>query len=329
MAGATRAHCPDGATPLRWTFLGMGQAMSWQNWVVSWLARNRIKKPTERLPFDPIATRVNAETRSMPMPVRLPPDWRIVRADGALPGEWIEPADSDSLGDAPPVVFYLHGGGYFFCSPRTHRSITIGLAVHARARVFALDYRLAPEHPFPAAVLDALAGYRGLLAQRVAPSRIVVAGDSAGGGLSLALLVALRDAGDPLPAGAILYSPWTDLAATGASLVENDASDVMFRGAWMARGATLYLGDSGVPADHPLASPLYADFTGLPPLHCYVSTSEVLRDDTLRMAERARAAAYPFRWNWAGGSHMCGRSSILSYQRRARRCGSPAMRCVA
>ncbi|NKA06705.1 alpha/beta hydrolase [Ralstonia solanacearum] len=268
----------------------MGQAMSWQNWVVSWLARNRIKKPTERLPFDPIATRVNAETRSMPMPVRLPPDWRIVRADGALPGEWIEPADPDSLGDAPPVVFYLHGGGYFFCSPRTHRSITIGLAVHARARVFALDYRLAPEHPFPAAVLDALAGYRGLLAQRVAPSRIVVAGDSAGGGLSLALLVALRDAGDPLPAGAILYSPWTDLAATGASLVENDASDVMFRGAWMARGATLYLGDSGVPADHPLASPLYADFTGLPPLHCYVSTSEVLRDDTLRMAERARAA---------------------------------------
>lgn len=102
--------------------------------------------------------------------------------------------------------------------------------------------------------------------------------------------MALRDAGDPLPAGAILYSPWTDLAATGASLVENDASDVMFRGAWMARGATLYLGDSGVPADHPLASPLYADFTGLPPLHCYVSTSEVLRDDTLRMAERARAA---------------------------------------
>lgn len=151
--------------------------MSWQNWVVSWLARNRIKKPTERQPlFDPIATRINAEKRSMPTPVRLPPDWRIVQADGALPGEWIEPADPDALGDAPPVVFYLHGGGYFFCSPRTHRSITIGLAVHAQARVFALDYRLAPEHPFPAAVHDALAGYRALLAQRIAPSRIVVAG---------------------------------------------------------------------------------------------------------------------------------------------------------
>lgn len=108
--------------------------------------------------------------------------------------------------------------------------------------------------------------------------------------MALALLVALRDAGDPLPAGAILYSPWTDLAATGQSLIDNDESDVMFRGAWMAYGATIYLGDSGTPVDHPLVSPLYADFTGLPPLHCYVSTSEVLRDDTLRMAERARAA---------------------------------------
>jgi len=267
--------------------------MSWQNWVVSRMVRNQVKKPTEREPFDPIATRLHAEKRKMPSPVELPPDWRIVPALGAhgdgLTGEWIEPADPD-LHDDAPVVLYLHGGGYFFCSPRTHRPITIGLATHARARVCVPDYRLAPEHPFPAPVEDALFTYRTLLAQGVAPSRLVVAGDSAGGGLALALLVALRDAADPLPAGAVLYSPWTDLAATGQSLIDNDESDVMFRGAWMAHGAALYLGDSGAPTDHPLASPLYADFTGLPTLHCYVSTSEVLRDDTLRMAERARAA---------------------------------------
>lgn len=268
--------------------------MSWQNWVVSWKVRRQIKRPTEREPFDPVATRIGAERRKMPSPVELPPDWRIVPAHGAngggLTGEWIEPADLDMLDDPPPVVLYLHGGGYFFCSPRTHRPITIGLATHARSRVHVPDYRLAPEHPFPAALEDALASYRTLLAQGVSPAQIVVAGDSAGGGLALALLVALRDAGDPLPAGAILYSPWTDLAATGQSLIDNDESDVMFRGAWMAYGATIYLGDSGMPVDHPLVSPLYADFAGLPPLHCYVSTSEVLRDDTLRMAERARAA---------------------------------------
>lgn len=263
--------------------------MSWQNWVISRMVRNQVKRATERESFDPIATRLHAEKRTMPSPVKLPPDWRIVPAGDGLTGEWIEPADP-ALHAAAPIVLYLHGGGYFFCSPRTHRSITIGLATHARSRVCVPDYRLAPEHPFPAPVEDALFTYRALLAQGVAPSRMVVAGDSAGGGLALALLVALRDAAEPLPAGAILYSPWTDLAATGQSLIDNDESDVMFRGAWMAHGAALYLGDSGAPVDHPLASPLYADFAGLPPLHCYVSTSEVLLDDTLRMADRARAA---------------------------------------
>lgn len=289
--------------------------MSWQNWVVSWMVRNQVKKPTEREPFDPIATRLNAEKRTMPRPVRLPADWRIVPANSGLTGEWIEPADASLHGDAP-VVLYLHGGGYFFCSPRTHRPITIGLATHARARVCVPDYRLAPEHPFPAPVEDALLAYRTLLAQGVAPARVVVAGDSAGGGLALALLVALRDAADPLPAGAILYSPWTDLAATGQSLIDNDESDVMFRGAWMAHGAALYLGDSGAPADHPLASPLYADFTGLPPLHCYVSDTEVLRDDTLRMAERA--CRWGIRFGEDGAPASARVADLLSFLPEAR-----------
>ena len=131
--------------------------MSWQNWVVSWMTRNRVKRPTEREPFDPFATRRNAEIRTLPMPMRMPEDWRVVPANGSrVPGEWIEPADPDAIGDTPPVVLYLHGGGYFFCSPRTHRSITVGLAMHARARVYVPEYRLAPEHPFPAPVEDAV-----------------------------------------------------------------------------------------------------------------------------------------------------------------------------
>ena len=125
------------------------------------------------------------------------------------------------------MILYLHGGGYCFCSPLTHRGVAAALAREADARAFSLAYRLAPEHPFPAAVDDALAAYRELLDEGVAPERIVVAGDSSGGGLALALLLSLRDAGAPMPAGAVLFSPWTDLAATGASLEANDASDVM------------------------------------------------------------------------------------------------------
>lgn len=182
------------------------------------MVRNQIKKSTERELFDPIATRLHAEKRKMPSPVELPPGWRIVPTDSVngddLTGEWIEPADPD-LHDDASVVFYLHGGGYFFCSPCTHRPITIGLATHTRAWVCVPDYRLAPEHPSPTPVEDAPFTYRTLVTQDVSPSHIVVASDSAGGGLALALLVALHDAADPLPAGTVLCSPRTDLAATG------------------------------------------------------------------------------------------------------------------
>jgi acetyl esterase/lipase len=127
-----------------------------------------------------------------------------------------------------------------------------------------------------------------LLEDGTKPDSIVIAGDSAGGGLALATLVALRDAGEPLPAGAILFSPWTDLAATGASLQTNDGIDPMFHGPSIARAARLYLGDT--PATHPYASPLYADLKGLPPLFMQVSSTEVLLDDSRRVADKARAA---------------------------------------
>ncbi|HEY1610310.1 MAG TPA: alpha/beta hydrolase, partial [Paraburkholderia sp.] len=238
--------------------------------------------------------RVRARTSKRLWTPGVPARWRLREqyADSSLRGEWLqrEPARQPASPAAPcrRTILYLHGGGYYFCSPRTHRSITFGLAPRADADVFSLDYRLAPEHPFPAALDDALAAWRALLAQGVDAGSAVIAGDSAGGGLALATLVALRDAGERLPAGAVLFSPWTDLASTGASMRDNDGRDPMFRGEVFARVAPLYLGETS--ATHPLASPLYAELRGLPPLFLRAGSTEVLVDDTLRVAARARDA---------------------------------------
>jgi len=277
--------------------------MSWQNLALGWFLRKRVKPASYATTIDVATSRRHAE--QVFTEARPPRGWRRVAVTLAsaypvpLNGEWIEAEQgvhrelSVTASERVATVLYLHGGGYYFCSPRTHRPITFGLARAARARVFALAYRLAPEHPFPAAVDDAVAAYHALLAAGVSPSSIVIAGDSAGGGLALATLVALRDAGTPLPAGALVFSPWTDLAATGASLVTNDALDVMFCGAAIARAARFYLGNT--PADTPLASPLYADLHGLPPLLIHASNTEVLRDDALRFANRAEAAGVEVR----------------------------------
>lgn len=220
-----------------------------------------------------------------------PKGWRIrenTEACQPLRGEWVEPQDPAQRDRLHRVVMYLHGGGYCFCSPKTHRRIAYALASGGEARTFSLAYRLAPEHPFPAAVDDALAAYRQLLAEGVCPARMVICGDSAGGGLALAMLLSLRDSDEPMPAGAVLFSPWTDLAATGASLATNNQSDVMLTGAAVARFSRHYLNDT--PADHPIASPLYAQFSGLPPLFIQASDTEVLLDDAVRVAEKARLA---------------------------------------
>ncbi len=197
-------------------------------------------------------------------------------------------------------MLYLHGGGYVACSPRTHRPITAAFA-RAGFRVFAPNYRLAPEHVFPAAVDDALAAYRGL--RSLGAERLVIAGDSAGGGLALALMIALRDAGERLPAAAALFSPWTDLAASGESLTANNACCAMFYGEDIGPTARLYLGSTD--SRHPLASPLYADLAGLPPLLIHVGAKEVLLDDSRRIAERARAAGVPVEFKiWAEVPHV-------------------------
>lgn len=208
---------------------------------------------------------------------------RPVRHNG-IAGEWVE----WPLGAEVPqrTVYYLHGGGYIACSPRTHRGFTAHLSHAANARVFALDYRRAPEHKFPAALEDAVSGYRFLLENGEPPGRIVIGGDSAGGGLTVATLIALRDRGLPLPSAAFLLSPWTDLAATGNSLVTNEEADPLLSGKLVHVLAQLYYGQVS-PRD-PLVSPLYGDLIGLPPMLIYVSDTEILLDDSTRLAERAR-----------------------------------------
>jgi len=201
---------------------------------------------------------------------------------GGIAGEWVEAG-----GATAGTLLYLHGGGYFACSPTTHRSITAAYAMRG-LKVFAPDYRLAPEHPFPAAVDDALAVYRAMLASGIHPSSFAIGGDSAGGGLALATLLAAKAAGLPMPACALLFSPWTDLAGTGASLQTNRKRDAMLVSEKLHDGAGFYL--NGADAKNPLASPLYGDLAGLPPMLIQVGDTEILLDDSTRLATAARAA---------------------------------------
>jgi monoterpene epsilon-lactone hydrolase len=210
---------------------------------------------------------------------------RIAAVDaGGVPAEWVQVAQAT---DAATLLFF-HGGGYNICSPRTHRSVTTRLSQAVGCKVLAVDYRLAPEHPHPAAVDDAVAVYRWLLAQGIPPARMGIAGDSAGGGLTIAAMVRLRDEGTPLPAVAYLMSPWVDLAETGVSWESNKDLDPMLNRTQLGKMAHDYL--AGRDPRTPLASPLYADLTDLPPLLVHVGTREVLLDDSRRLAERARAA---------------------------------------
>lgn len=203
---------------------------------------------------------------------------------GGVPGERLTPPVTKT----GAVVLYLHGGGYCIGSSRSHRHLAAAIGTAAEAVAIVPDYRLAPEHPFPAAVDDAVAVYRALLADRVAPSRVVVAGDSAGGGLTVATLVALRDAGVPLPAAGVCLSPWVDLTCTAASYETRAAADPIVKRQSVGEMATAYL--DGRDATTSLASPLFADLTALPPLLIQVGSDEVLFDDAVKLAERAKAA---------------------------------------
>lgn len=227
--------------------------------------RRSFERVTDALTFDGVAAyqRVNA---------------------GGLPAEWA--ADESAAGDQ--AVLYLHGGGYVIGSVRTHRVLMAGLSRASGARVLGLEYRLAPEHPFPAPVEDAVAAYRWLLRQGYAPGRIAVAGDSAGGGLAVAMLAQARSYGLPLPAAAVCFSPWVDLEGIGDSMTANAGSSDMVERDGLLFMANAYL--NGANPRAPLAAPLYADLRGLPPTLIQAGGAETLLDDSTRLADAARAA---------------------------------------
>ena len=192
---------------------------------------------------------------------------------------------------ADRAVLYLHGGGYIMGSLNTHRDLMGRISRAARARVLGLDYRLAPEHPFPAAVDDTLAGYRFLLEQGLAPKRLAIAGDSAGGALTLAALIAGRDAGLPMAGAAVCLSPFLDLEGTGESIKTRADVDPIATPEVIDVWAKAYL--AGADPRTPLANPLYADLAGLPPLLIQVGDYEVLLDDSTRLAQRAASSRSP------------------------------------
>ena len=214
----------------------------------------------------------------------VPGDVRVERVHaGGVPSEWLVPQ-----GEQPDAaILYLHGGGYVIGSARSHRHLAAAVGAAADAAVLLPEYRLAPEHPFPAALDDAVAAYRWLLEKNVAPARLVIAGDSAGGGLTMATLVALRDAGLPLPAAAVGISPWTDLSFSLPSHATRAAVDPIVTREGVGKMAVAYL--AGRDPKTPLASPLFADLRGLPPLLIQVGDDEVLLDDAVQLAERARS----------------------------------------
>lgn len=199
-----------------------------------------------------------------------------------IPVEWLVPQQASD----GKCLLYLHGGGYVMGGCATHRQLVSYIAGAAGVRALLPEYRLAPEHPFPAAIDDSLRIYRGLLASGTSPRDVVIAGDSAGGGLAMATLVALRDAGDPLPAAACLLSPWLDLTGSGESMVSNARSDPWFEPEYLPLLAEKYC--RAEERAHPLVSPVFADLTGLPRIYIQVCDDEILLSDSTRIADKGR-----------------------------------------
>jgi epsilon-lactone hydrolase len=209
-----------------------------------------------------------------------------VSANG-VKAEWTSTPDADPAN----AILYLHGGGYVICSLDSHRHLAAEVGRAAGARTLAIDYRLAPEHPFPAPIEDTVAAYRYLLDSGFKPNRIALAGDSAGGGLVVGSMLAIREAGLPLPACGWCISPWVDMEALGGSFVDRAETDPTVQKATILMMAGLYLGDAD--PRHPHAAPLYGDLRGLPPLLIQVGSVETLLDDSIALARKAGVAEVP------------------------------------
>ena len=244
-----------------------------------------MRRIVERIGLDDDLT-LEQRRQRMERPDRLPRPRRVVYDDEQLAGVPIVTATPT---DVPPVrhVLYLHGGGYCLGSPNSHIGMAARLAKRAGAVAILPDYRLAPEHEYPAAIDDCMRVYRALI-DEIDPATLAIAGDSAGGGAALATLCRLRDAGDPLPGATYLLSPWTDLTGSGESMTTKGEIDPMLKGPFLHQGAAMYAADT--PLDDPGVSPLFADLAGLPPTLIQTGSDEILLDDTTRLVERLEAA---------------------------------------
>lgn len=259
--------------------MGSIQLLGWN--MALELDRKRRKGIWEKVTAPAARRMFERNTGRLPIPGHLP----VLPAEvGGIGGLWM----GEPRGSKANVILYLHGGGYVLGSAKSHLNLTVRFAEYTQASLFSADYRLAPEFPFPIAVEDALAAYRGLL-ETTGPESIAIAGDSAGGGLALATLLMARDQGLPMPAAAILFSPWTDLSCSGTSHRSHAATDVMILPEELPMMARFYL--QGESARQAYASPLHAeDLSGLPPMLLHAGSKEMLLDDTIRLAEKVNMA---------------------------------------
>jgi monoterpene epsilon-lactone hydrolase len=223
---------------------------------------------------------------------------QTVAANG-VPSDWLEP-DNAVPGRA---ILYLHGGAYVICSPTTHRGLAGNIAQASQARLLLIDYRLAPEHPFPAALDDTIAAYHWLLGKGYSPEQIAIGGDSAGGGLTIATALFLRDNHEKMPSALFLLSPWTDLTFSGESIRTRAERDPLLQlndDGWLVKTYA-----NGYPLTHPYISPLFADLHGLPPTFIQVGTEEILYDDSIRLEQKARLAGMDISLEtWPGMWHV-------------------------
>ena len=252
--------------------------------LISFLMRRTVKAQLENIGDDVPAFRERMNSANGLMP-KLPKDALVDKVDvEGVPCEWVSADGADSH----RVLMYLHGGGYVFGGFDSHRDLAWRLSNASGMRVLLVDYRLAPEHPFPAALEDATACYRWLLAEGYKPGQIVIGGDSAGGGLTLSTMVNLKNLGVEQPAGAILLSPWLDMTGSGSSVAANAKADAMLSPVSLDSFARFYLGELDRKA--PLASPLFADLAGLPAMLVHVGSTEILLSDAQRLVENVQNA---------------------------------------
>lgn len=278
-----------------------GGNMSWQGNIL-----NRVLKRTMKpMMFSGRVTRsrmgISAWTMEVTAGIVPAPTARITQVKGQVRGEWVE-ANSAS-DNTSRVILYFHGGAYIAGSPRTHRPLTAALSRDADARVFALDYRQAPEYGFPAWLDDGVEAYQYLLKHGERPHQIVLAGDSAGGNLVLVTLLRLRELGLPMPAGAICLSPWTNLACNSKSFKQNRQSEAMLNADAIAALGKHHIGQND--PKNPLLSPAHADLTGMPPLMVHVGTGEILLDDARAVKRAAKKAGIRMEYKeWKDMPHV-------------------------